>query len=109
MWRLVPYRLERPSFERRYYLLSLDGGVERFAQAVRGHWGIENQVHWVLDLAFREDECRIRKDHAPQNLAVIRHLSLNLLRRDSSTKAGIQAKRLKAGWDERFLLSLLAS
>jgi predicted transposase YbfD/YdcC len=97
------------SFERRYYLTSLDGGVERFAHAVRTHWGIENQLHWVLDVAFHEDDCRIRKDHAPENLALIRHLALNLLRRDSSTKAGIKAKRLKAGWDDRFLLSLLAS
>lgn len=97
------------SCERRYYLLSLDGGVESFARAVRAHWGIENQLHWVLDVAFHEDDCRIRKQNAPENLALIRHLALNLLRQDSSTKAGIKAKRLKAGWDDRFLLSLLAS
>jgi len=100
---------QQHSVERRYYLLSLDGGVERFAHAVRAHWGIENQVHWVLDVAFHEDDCRVRKDHAPENLALIRHLALNLLRRDSSTKAGIKAKRLKAGWDDRFLLSLFNS
>lgn len=97
--------------ERRYYISSLaaDGpaGAVRFAGAVRGHWGIENQVHWVLDLSFREDECRVRKDHAPQNLATLRHLALNLLRRDQKTKRGVKGKRLKAGWDERYLEELL--
>ena len=95
--------------ERRYYLLSLDGDVERFAHAVRGHWTIENQLHWVLDIAFDEDACRIRKGNAPENLALIRHLALNLLRQDNSTKAGIKAKRRKAGWDDNFLASILFS
>ena len=97
------------SLEQRYYLLSLDGGVERFANAVRSHWGIENQVHWVLDVAFNEDASRIRKDHAPENLALIRHIALNLLRQDTSTKAGTKAKRLKAGWDNDYLLGILAN
>ncbi len=96
-----------PSLEQRYYLLSLDGGVDRFANAVRSHWGIENQVHWVLDVAFNEDASRIRKDHAPENLALIRHIALNLLRQDTSTKAGTKAKRLKAGWDNDYLLGIL--
>ncbi len=95
-----------PSIEQRYYLLSLDGGVDRFAHAVRSHWGIENQVHWVLDVAFNEDASRIRKDHAPENLALIRHIALNLLRQDTSTNAGIKAKRLKAGWDNDYLSGL---
>ena len=95
--------------ERRYYLLSLDGDVERFAHAVRGHWTIENQLHWVLDIAFNEDACRIHKGNAPENLALIRHLALNLLRQDNSTKAGINAKRRKAGWDDTFLASILFS
>ncbi|MEM1256871.1 MAG: ISAs1 family transposase [Cyanobacteria bacterium P01_H01_bin.21] len=98
-----------PSLEQRYYLLSLDGGIERFANAVRSHWGIENQVHWVLDVAFNEDASRIRKDHAPENLALIRHIALNLLRQDISTKAGTKAKRLKAGWDNDYLLGILAN
>lgn len=98
-----------PSLERRYYLVSLDGGVQRFAQCVRSHWGIENQVHWVLDMAFNEDASRIRKDHAPANLSIIRHIALNLLRQDSSTKVGIKAKRLKAGWDNHYLSRILFS
>ena len=100
---------QSPTLEQRYYLLSLKGGVERFAHAVRSHWGIENQVHWILDVAFNEDGSRIRKDHAPENLALIRHIALNLLRQDTSTKAGTKAKRLKAGWDNDYLLDLLAS
>lgn len=100
---------EKTVLERRYYLLSLDGDVKRFAHAVRGHWTIENQLHWVLDVAFGEDACRIRKDNAPENLALIRHLALSLLRQDNSTKAGIKAKRHKAGWDDNFLASILFS
>jgi predicted transposase YbfD/YdcC len=95
------------SCEQRYYLASIPNDVQRFAQAVRGHWGIENQVHWVLDVAFREDDCRVRTGHAPENLAVLRHIALNLLRQDSSTTMGIQNKRLKAGWEDSYLEKLL--
>jgi predicted transposase YbfD/YdcC len=97
------------TIEQRYYLLSLEGDVQRFARAVRSHWGIENQLHWVLDVAFHEDASRIRKDHAPENLALIRHLALNLIRQDTSVRCGIKAKRLKAGWDNFFLSHLLSS
>ena len=97
--------------ERRYCITSLsaDGpeAVRRFAGAVRGHWGIENGLHWVLDLSFREDESRIRKDHAAENLATVRHLAFNLLGRERTAKVGIKAKRLKAGWDDRYLERLL--
>lgn len=99
---------ETGSIERRYYLVSLDGGVEQFAHSVRSHWGIENQLHWVLDVAFNEDACRVRKDHAPENLAVVRHVALNLLRQDTQTNGGIKAKRLKAGWDNDYLAALLS-
>jgi predicted transposase YbfD/YdcC len=93
--------------EQRYYLASIPNDVQQFAQAVRGHWGIENQVHWVLDVAFREDDCRVRTGHAPENLAVLRHIALNLLRQDPSATIGMQNKRLKAGWDETYLEKLL--
>lgn len=100
---------QAPTLEQRYYLLSGEGNVEGFAKAVRSHWGIENQVHWVLDVAFNEDDSRIRKDHAPENLALIRHVALNLLRQDAAGKGGIKAKRLKAGWDNDYLAHILAA
>jgi predicted transposase YbfD/YdcC len=97
----------KTSKETSYYVTSLTGDAERVARAVRGHWGIENSLHWVLDIAFREDGSRIRKDHAPANLAVIRHMALNLLRGEASLKRGIRAKRLKAGWDMDYLERIL--
>jgi predicted transposase YbfD/YdcC len=101
------------SVERRYYISSLAadevGSAERFAAAVRGHWGIENGLHWVLDVAFREDECRVRRDHAPRNLATLRQLAVNLLRRETTTRVGVKTRRLKAGWDLAYLERVLAS
>ena len=92
--------------EQRYYLVSLDGGVERFAHATRGHWGIENQLHWSLDVVFHEDDSRIRKGHAPENMTAIRKIALNLLAKESS-KGSKKTKRLKAGWDNDFLIRVL--
>jgi predicted transposase YbfD/YdcC len=77
-------------------------------QAVRGHWSIENSLHWVLDIAFREDQSRIRKDHGPQNFAILRHIALNLLRQEQSTRCGVKGKRRKAGWNQAYLLKILA-
>ncbi|MEB3310338.1 MAG: hypothetical protein VKJ02_08895 [Snowella sp.] len=81
----------------------------QLARAVRSHWGIENQVHWVVDGAFNEDASRIRKDHAPKNLALVPHLTLNLIRQESPTRCGIQAKHLKAGWENSSLARPLSS
>lgn len=88
------------------YLSSLDGDVATFAQAVRGHWGIENQQHWVLDMAFREDESRVRAGHGAENLALIRRIALNLIRQDRS-QGSVHSKRLKAAWDQDYLIQLL--
>ena len=96
------------TLERRYYLLSLEGDVQRFATAVRSHWGIENQLHWCLDVAFDEDQSRIRSGHAPENMTLMRKIALNLLAKESSVKVGKKAKRLKAGWDNDYLLKVLA-
>lgn len=99
---------DKTSCEVRYYISSLPGQAEPVLEAVRSHWGIENQVHWILDVAFREDESRIRKGKAAQNFAIIRHIALNLLKHENTAKCGIKAKRLKAGWDENYLLNVLA-
>ena len=93
--------------ERRYYILSLPSTAKTFGNAVRSHWEIENVVHWVLDIAFREDECRIRMGHGPENFAVLRHIALNLLRQETTFKGSIKSKRHRAGWNEFYLKKVL--
>ena len=91
----------RASMETRYYILSRLITVQEFAAAVRGHWGIENNLHWQLDVSFREDECRVCRDHAPANLSVIRRFALGLLKRETGCRKGIEIKRMKcAGNDD---------
>jgi predicted transposase YbfD/YdcC len=85
----------------------MESNAKKIAEAVRGHWGIENSLHWVLDIAFREDECRIRKDHAPANFATLRHIALNLLKQENSKRRSIKTKRLRAGWDMDYLGRIL--
>jgi len=92
--------------EVRYYISSL-ASVGEMARAVRGHWGLENGLHWVLDMSFREDYNRNRKDRSAENFAVLRHIALNLLKQERSTKLSLKGKRLKAGWDEAYLQKVL--
>lgn len=99
--------LDKTERQARYFITSLPPDPLRLLQIVRSHWHIENGFHWVLDIAFREDESRVRKDHAPRNLALLRRLALNLLKQETSLKVGVKAKRLRAGWDAPYLLKLL--
>jgi predicted transposase YbfD/YdcC len=94
------------SRETRFFIGSIGTGVADFARAVRGHWGVENDLHWGLDVALREDDCRVRETQARENLAVLRHIAMSRLKNDS-TKLGIKTKRLKAGWDDAYLEKLL--
>lgn len=93
--------------ERRYYLSSLPVDIERFAKAVRGHWSIENQLHWVLDVVFGEDQSRARTAHAAENLAAMRRLAINLLRRDKKCRRSLKGKLLRAAIDPEYLKHLL--
>jgi predicted transposase YbfD/YdcC len=93
--------------QRRYFISSLKPQAEQILRSVRGHWGIENKLHWCLDIGFREDECRTRTGNAGENLAIIRHIALNLLKQEKTCKQGIKSKRLKAGWDENYMLKVL--
>ena len=93
--------------EVRYYILSRYVAARRFAGAVRGHWGIENSLHWQLDVTFQEDQCRIRKGHADTNFSILRRTALSLLKNEPTAKVGIKNKRLTAGWNESYLEKVL--
>ena len=98
---------DKHSVEDRYFLASYQETAAHFLQHVRAHWGIENALHWVLDIAFREDESRIRKGNGPQNFAVLRHIALNLLKQNTDSTLGIKNRRLRAGWDNDYLMAVL--
>ena len=92
---------------KRYYLNSFSSDAQLLARAVRSHWGVENNVHWILDMAFKEDDCPIHSDHAPENLSQLRKMALNLLSREKTAKVGVANKRLKAAWDNQYLAKVL--
>jgi predicted transposase YbfD/YdcC len=98
---------QESSCEDRYHIASITG-AKRLLWAVRSHWGIENRLHWTLDIAFDEDRCRVRKDHGPENFAILRHIALNLLKQEKTCNRGIKGKRLLAAWKESYLLKVLA-
>ena len=93
--------------DRRYYIASIPQDAKLFAKAVRSHWGVENKVHWVLDMVFNEDKSRIRKDHAPANMAIARQIGLNLLRQEKTNKRSIRAKTVRALQDVNYLEKVL--
>src|SRR5215211_7493215 len=97
----------KTSDEVRYFISSLPAKVKRLAGAVRQHWGIENGLHWVLDVAFNEDRMRQRDRNGIENLALLNRLAVSLLRQDKTVKAGVKCKRKAAGWDDDYLLHLL--
>jgi predicted transposase YbfD/YdcC len=99
---------EERQTQTRYYITNLEGNAKALLQAVRSHWSIENSLHWVLDVAFDEDQCRVRVGNAAQNLAILRQIALNLLKQERSAGCGIHTKRLMAGWDHDYLLKVLA-
>ena len=102
-------RVERETrvHDRAYYISSLPNDAQRILEATRYHWAIENRFHWVLDVTFREDDSRIRRGESPQNMALLRHLALNILKRDK-TKSSLKQKRFRAGLDDSFMLQLLS-
>lgn len=103
----VTHRDGREHIKIRYYILSRYLSAGRFAEAVRGHWGIENSLHWQLDVTFGEDQCRVRKGHADANLSILRRTALSLLKNERTAKVGVKNKRLTAGWDEAYLQQVL--
>ena len=100
-------RGDKSSTELRFYILNKKLSGKRFAAAVRGHWGIENRLHWQLDVTFGEDQCRIRKGHADANFSILRRTALSLLKNNRTIKVGIKNKRLTAGWSNNYLLEVL--
>ena len=103
--RILAGKTER---SRRYFITSLRSNAAQILEYQRSHWGIENKLHWVLDIAFNEDRSRMRKDNAASNFSIIRKMSLNLLRQDKTKKMGVQGKRLSCGWDDKYLFTILS-
>ena len=103
------YREEKGTIheETMFFISSLPPRVRKLAKHLRGHWGIENSLHWVLDVTFREDDSRIRKGNGPEIASIFRKLALNILQRDTTLKSSIRGKRLQAGWNNDMLEAIL--
>jgi predicted transposase YbfD/YdcC len=99
----------KTSTETSSFISSLENHAPTIAKAIREPWGIENDLHWCLDISFPDDHYCVRKDHGPENLAILRHLAANMLKRENSLKGGMQTKRLKAAWDHGSLLKVLTT
>lgn len=97
----------KKSIEFRHYISSLEVDAWKIGKAIRSHWSVENKLHWQLDVSYGEDDCKIRKDNGAENFSVLRRATLNLLKSDKKTKAGIKNKRSKAGWDKEYMLKIL--
>jgi len=97
----------KSSIERRYYISSLENDAKTILHAVRAHWQVENSVHWVLDVCFREDDSRIRKGHGAENFAILRAIALNLIKQEKTVKRSVQGKRLLAGWRNDYLAKII--
>lgn len=100
---------EKTQFERSFYISSLDADAKRQAKVIRSHWSIENNLHWVLDVTFKEDLSRIHTGHGPDNFALLRKFALALLKREKTSKRGIAARRKRASWDDNYLLTVLSA
>ena len=100
---------DKTSEETHYFIssLPLSAGAKRIAQTIRSHWAVENELHWSLDVTFREDASQVRKDEGPANLACIRRLALTQLKRETSLKVGLKNKRSRAGWDSSYMETVL--
>ncbi|GHV37792.1 ISAs1 family transposase [Synergistales bacterium] len=99
---------KEPTIERRFYLSSLPARAEQIGNAIRAHWGIENSLHWILDVDFREDYARNRKNHSAENMAILRHIVVNLVKKENSSKTSFRGKLLKASWSDDYVLKLLS-
>jgi predicted transposase YbfD/YdcC len=100
---------DKVTVDRRYFICSLNETDDLFAKAVRRHWSVENELHWVLDVSFREDHSPIRRDNGAENMATTRHITLNMLRQEKTCKKGIKAKRFKAALDSDYVEKVIST